>query len=94
MQRGVFNVLRDFAREHPGAQPNLNVTAFTIASPEARAALDAVCMIGKDWWTEAWWTEAIASGLICIGNHSWDYNHEGLPPSLREDRPLNRAKQA
>ena len=81
-QRSVFNILRDFAAENPGKQEQLNVTSFVVASPEARAALDATCMIGKGWWTDAWWSEAAASGLMHIANHSWDHNHETLPASF------------
>ena len=81
-QRSVFNILRDFAAESPGKQPELNVTSFVIASPEARTALDATCMVGKGWWTDAWWGEAVASGLMHIANHSWDHNHETLPASF------------
>jgi len=84
MQRSVFNILRDFARDNPGAQPRLNVTAFSIASPQAREALDKTCMIGKGWWSDDWWPEAIGSGLLHIGNHSWDHNHETLPAPLRK----------
>ena len=81
-QRSVMNILRDFAAERPGAQDGLNVTSFRIASPEARAALDAACMVGKGWWNDGWWKDAIASGLIHVANHSWDHNHEALPASF------------
>jgi SAM-dependent methyltransferase/peptidoglycan/xylan/chitin deacetylase (PgdA/CDA1 family) len=80
----VLNTLRDFAREHPGRQPELNITSFAIASPEARAVLDRTCMVGKGWWTDTWWRDAIASGLMHIGNHSWDHNHETLPDCLAQ----------
>lgn len=82
IQRSVLNVLRDFAAERPRAQPQLNVTAFAIASPEARAVLDRTCMIGKGWWTHAWWKDAIASGLLHVANNSWDHNHETLTGSI------------
>lgn len=29
--------------------------------------------------SEDWWPEAEASGLVSIGNHSWDHNHPTLP---------------
>ncbi len=83
-QRSVFNILRDFAAERPGAQELLNVTSFVIASPEARALLDATCMVGKGWWTDDWWKAAAASGLLHIANHSWDYNHETLPDAFAQ----------
>ena len=81
-QRSAFNILRDFAAENPGRQPGLNLTSFVIVSPGARAALDQACMIGKGWWSDDWWPEAIRSGLMHIGNHSWDHNHDALPESF------------
>jgi hypothetical protein len=81
-QRSVLNTLRDFAAEYPGRQEQLNITSFVIASPEARAVLDRTCMVGKGWWTDAWWKAAIESGLMHLGSHSWDHNHETLPDSL------------
>jgi peptidoglycan/xylan/chitin deacetylase (PgdA/CDA1 family) len=83
-QRSMLNILRDFVAEHPGAQDSINVTSFVIASPEARAVLDATCMIGKGWWTDEWWQAAIASGMVHIANHSWDHNHETLPASFSQ----------
>ena len=82
LQRSVFNLLRDFAAERPGAQPRLNVTCFAIVGPQARAALDGTCMLGKGWWRDDWWPTAVESGLIHIANQSWDHNHETLPPDL------------
>jgi len=82
VQRSVFNILRDFAAQRPGAQPGLNVTCFAVAGPQARAALDGTCMLGKGWWRDDWWPAAVGSGLIHIANQSWDHNHETLPPGL------------
>lgn len=81
-QRSVLNILRDFIAENPTGQPDVHVTSFEIASPEARAALDAACMVGKGWWNDDWWAGAAASGLVHIANHSWDHNHEALPAAL------------
>lgn len=81
-QRSVAGILREFADANPGKQPELNATCFEIVSPEARAALDATCMIGKGWWSDRWWPQAAASGLLQIGNHSWDHNHESLPAGM------------
>ncbi|HUP29124.1 MAG TPA: polysaccharide deacetylase family protein [Usitatibacter sp.] len=78
MQRSMVNVLRDFQREHPGAQPALHITCFVIVSPQARTELDRTCMIGRGWWNDDWWREAVASGLAGIGNHSWDHHHGTL----------------
>jgi peptidoglycan/xylan/chitin deacetylase (PgdA/CDA1 family)/predicted O-methyltransferase YrrM len=81
-QRSVVNILRDFAARNPGRQPDLHVTSFEIASPQARTALDAACMLGRGWWSDDWWPEAVASGFMHIGNHSWDHNHASLPDSF------------
>jgi peptidoglycan/xylan/chitin deacetylase (PgdA/CDA1 family) len=81
-QRSAINILRDFAAGNPDKQEEINITSFVIASPEARAALDSACMIGKGWWTDAWWPAAAGSGLMHIGNHSWDHHHEALPASF------------
>ncbi len=83
-QRSVINILRDFAAAHSRAQPSLNVTSFVVASPEARAVLDATCLAGKGWWTDGWWRPAIESGLIHIANRSWDLNHEALPDTFSQ----------
>ena len=87
MQRSVLNTLRDFAADDPGKQPRLNITSFVIASPQARTVLDSTCMVGKGWWTDAWWRAATDSGLMHIGNHSWDHNHETLPDRLSRGVP-------
>lgn len=78
VQRSVLGILSDFARQHPGRQPGLNITSFVIVSPEARVELDRTCMVGRGWWNESWWESALASGLMAIGNHSWDHNHDTL----------------
>jgi peptidoglycan/xylan/chitin deacetylase (PgdA/CDA1 family) len=82
LQRSALNVLRDFAAENPGRQPGLHITSFVIASPKARTALDAACMLGKGWWSDDWWPEAVRSGLVHIASHSWDHNHGALPDSF------------
>ncbi len=78
MQRSLLNILRDFRSGHPGAQPGLFMTSFVVVSPEDRVELDRLCMVGRGWWRDDWWREAIASGLMGIGSHSWDHNHEAL----------------
>jgi peptidoglycan/xylan/chitin deacetylase (PgdA/CDA1 family) len=79
VQRSFYNVLDDFRRESPGAQPSLSMTSFTIVSPQARALLDGTCLIGRGWWNDDWWRPATASGLFAIGSHAWDHNHDSLP---------------
>ena len=87
-QRGVLGILRDFQAANPASQPHLNVTTFEVVSREAREALDAACMVGRGWWSDTWWREAAATGLIHVANHSWDHNHEALPPEwIRSGRP-------
>ena len=78
-QRSVLNVLADFRAAHPGDQPSLNVTAFVVVSPEARAELDKSCLVGRGWWNDAWWEAAVASRLMDVANHSWDHHHDALP---------------
>ena len=78
MQRSFFNILRDFHAAHPGAQRGLHITSFVVVSPRDRVVLDRLCMAGRGWWSDDWWLDAIASGLMGIGSHSWDHNHEAL----------------
>jgi peptidoglycan/xylan/chitin deacetylase (PgdA/CDA1 family) len=78
-QRGFLEILRDFRAEVGGAQPGLHATSFVIASPGARRAMERAEECGytflDDWLTEAWWSEAADTGLMAIGNHSWDHVH-------------------
>ncbi len=75
-QRSVMNRIVDFRSKHPDS--SAHITSFVIVSPEARVELDRTCMVGKSWWTDSWWRRAISSGLMEIGNHSWDHNHDSL----------------
>ena len=82
-QRGFLNVLRDFREEvGAGAQPGLHATSFVIASPEARRAMERAPDCGypdmPDWLGEDWWSAAIDTGLMGIGNHSWDHVHHAV----------------
>jgi len=78
-QRSMLNIMKDFIEEFgPAAQPELHATSFVIASSDARNELDRTCLISRNWYTDEWWAEAIASGLMGIGNHSWDHNHSSL----------------
>ena len=83
MQRGFLNTLRDFrSRRGPQAQPGLHATSFVIASPDARAAMERFDECGytylQDWLSDGWWKAASDSGLMGIGNHSWDHVHSAL----------------
>lgn len=88
VQRSLFNAMRDFARERGAqAQPHLHLTAFVIASPEARHTMDRECLAGRDWMRDSWWRAALASGLMAIENHSHDHNHPCLPTPGADDMP-------
>ncbi len=69
-----------------------NATSFVIASPEARRELDRACIAGRDQWRDVWWREAAQSGLIDIGNHSWDHNHPLVPQVCHGPGPRNTFK--
>lgn len=58
------------------------LTSFLIASPDARASIDAGCYGGIPLSDERWWLPAARSGRFTFGNHSWDHAH----PCLREDQ--------
>lgn len=80
MQRSLYNCLRDFVAERgSGAQPDLHLTTFVIASPDAREQIDAESLEGKGWMCDDWWRHAAESGFMAIENHSWDHNHPSLP---------------
>ena len=82
-QRSFLNILRDFRAEAgSGAQPDLHATSFVIASPEARRAMERADECGyadiPGWLADTWWNDAIDSGLMAIGNHSWDHVHHAV----------------
>jgi hypothetical protein len=83
-QRGFLNILRDFRDETgAGAQPGLHATSFVIASPEARRCMQAeVPTYPDEWLSDGWWKDAIDSGLMDIGNHSWDHVHHAVPETV------------
>ncbi|MGI8896509.1 MAG: hypothetical protein ACR2HE_12800 [Casimicrobiaceae bacterium] len=71
----------------PGHWPQPTGVSFVIASPEARSVLDRTCIAGRDNWRDTWWKEAAQSGILGIGNHSWDHVHHTLPiVAQREQR--------
>jgi peptidoglycan/xylan/chitin deacetylase (PgdA/CDA1 family) len=79
-QRSLFNLMGDFEHERgTQAQPDLHLTCFVIASPEAREHIDRQCLIGRGWMGDAWWKPALQSGRIAIENHSFDHNHAAIP---------------
>jgi hypothetical protein len=91
-QRGFLNILRDFRVEMgEGAQPGLHATSFVIASPAARRAMERAEDCGytflDEWLTDRWWSAAIESGLMGIGNHSWDHVHHA-PETIAISAPV------
>ncbi len=84
-QPGFLGIMRDFIERHGSeAQPGLSATSFVIASPEARAVIEATydaayTYVRPGAMTDAWWNRAIDDGLITIANHSWDHLHPALP---------------
>lgn len=85
-QRSLFNCLVDFRADRGrAAQPDLHLTSFVIASPEARADIDRECLVGRGWMGDRWWRAAQASGLVAIENHSWDHNHLAVTRTVQRD---------
>jgi len=84
-QPGFLGIMRDFLSARGSrTQPGLSATSFVIASAEARQVIEATydadyTYVGRGAMTDAWWNAAIDSGLISIGNHSWDHLHPALP---------------
>jgi len=76
IQRSLFNCIKDFIDERGAdAQPDLHLTGFVIASPQARIEMDQGCLTGDDYMRDDWWPDAVSSGLMSIECHSWEHNH-------------------
>jgi peptidoglycan/xylan/chitin deacetylase (PgdA/CDA1 family) len=84
LQRGFVRAMQDFAETAQGAkQPQLTATSFVIASPEARRVMETTydseyTYLGVGSMGDEWWERAAATGLLAIGNHSWDHLHPAL----------------
>ena len=84
-QRGFVGAMQDFAATALGArQPGLVATSFVIASPDARRVMETTfdaeyTFLGAGSMGDEWWERAAATGLLGIGNHSWDHLHPALP---------------
>jgi hypothetical protein len=76
--KSFYTILSEFKHLNP-SRPPVCATSFVIASPVATAVLDRTCIAGRDQWHDGWWKPAAVSGLIEIGNHSWDHLHPTLP---------------
>jgi peptidoglycan/xylan/chitin deacetylase (PgdA/CDA1 family) len=85
LQRGFAGTMADFAdTKLGGLQPELTATSFVIASPEARRVIEstfdaAYTYLNAGSMDDSWWARAIRTGLLSIGNHSWDHLHPALP---------------
>ncbi len=90
MQAGFLPILQAFREEAGERQPELHATCFVIASPAAREAMDRQCLFGGDIMGEDWWPQAVATGLLGIGNHSWDHNHDVAPEAAPDGLPRGR----
>jgi peptidoglycan/xylan/chitin deacetylase (PgdA/CDA1 family) len=83
-QRSFANAMRDFLQTQYGrAQPDTSATSFVIASPRARLVMETTfdadyTYLQPGALNDGWWRDAIASGLLGIGNHSWDHLHPAL----------------
>jgi peptidoglycan/xylan/chitin deacetylase (PgdA/CDA1 family) len=79
VQRSFYHCMLDAVDSANPPQPDLHLTCFVIASPDARHHLDRECIKGRGWMSERWWQPAIRSGRIAIENHSFDHNHASIP---------------
>lgn len=78
-----LNAFRNGLGAHSRHRPH--VSAFVIASPEARDELDRTDYMSLDVWRDDWWRKASADGLLSIENHSWDHNHGSLERTAQRD---------
>ncbi|MFK8013359.1 MAG: polysaccharide deacetylase family protein [Marinicellaceae bacterium] len=72
---------------------NPKATSFVIASAKARAILDKTCIAGRKQWNDDWWLNAAQSGILDIGNHSWDHTHVNLDIVANADQIKGRFDQ-
>lgn len=66
-QKSFYHIIKQY---------NIRGTSFVIAFPSARQELDQTCIAGRNEWRDCWWKQATDSGILDIGNHSRDHNHE------------------
>ena len=76
--KSFYTILKESGAGGGHGWPQPKGTAFVIASPEARAVLDKTCISGLNQMRDVWWAEAARSGILEIGNHSWDHAHPSL----------------
>ncbi|MGO8756345.1 MAG: polysaccharide deacetylase family protein [Gallionellaceae bacterium] len=84
-QRSFYNQMLRFREKHgSGVQPGLSATSFVIASPSARQAMArspecGYTFLDESWLGDGWWENAAKTGILSIGNHSWDHVHPAVP---------------
>ncbi len=84
---GELPSMLDVLRLFKPSLPELVATSFVIASPAARDALaeGLAADYGEDLMHSRWWRPAQRSGLIELGNHSFDHNHPLVPRTAQRD---------
>ena len=86
LQKSLAQRLREFRDGLPPGSPHRpHVSAFAIASPDARNELDRTDYMSLNVWRDDWWAEANKSGVISIESHSWDHNHGSLQRTAQRD---------
>jgi len=84
--KSFYTILKESGTGGGRDWPQPKGTAFVIASPEARAVLDKTCIVGLNQWRDVWWAEATQTGILEIGNHSWDHTHPTLDTVAQRDQ--------
>jgi len=84
--KSFYTILKESGAGSARDWPQPTGTAFVIASPEARAVLDRTCIAGLNQWRDVWWAEAAQTGILDIGNHSWDHTHPTLETVAQRDQ--------
>jgi hypothetical protein len=81
-QKSFRNILAESAASSGNDAAAACATSFVIASPEARAQMERSPDCGfaelSGWLGDGWWSDAARSGLLSIGNHSWDHVHPAV----------------
>jgi hypothetical protein len=84
--KSFYTILKESGANGGREWPQPTGTAFVIASPDARAVLDKTCIAGLNQWRDIWWAEAAQTGILEIGNHSWDHTHPTLDTVAQRDQ--------
>jgi polysaccharide deacetylase len=84
--KSFYTILKESGATRAHEWPQPTGTAFVIASPEARVVLDRTCIAGLNQWRDSWWRAAAQTGILEIGNHSWDHTHPSLATVAQRDQ--------